>query len=109
MPSIYKRLNFYYKINKISGKLLLPKSSDPFVSSTWVVVNTGNWFASNAIANTEPRLALKKIMGSIYIPEIQAKNSYSYRKVLLKGHQKAHEEKLLACAVQHQLQCQWAK
>ena len=67
MSSIYKRLNFYYKINKISGKLLLPKSSDPFVSSTWVVVNTGNWFASNAIANTEPRLALKKIMGCLVL------------------------------------------
>ena len=40
------------KSAKICGKLVLPESSDPFVSLTSVLVNTGNWVALNAIAKT---------------------------------------------------------
>ena len=42
-----KGVTFILKLAKISGKLLLRESSNPFVASALVPVNAGNWLASS--------------------------------------------------------------
>lgn len=77
-------------------------------------MNAGNWVHSDATANLEARLAFKKIMqyhqshkagfSSISIPEILARNSHAYRKLLLTVQKEADKETLLKYTVHLKLQ-----
>ena len=51
----------------------------------------------------------KTDFGAILIPEIKAKNLYSYRKLLYSVEEEGEQEKTLARIVQVKLQGQWTK
>ena len=51
----------------------------------------------------------KTDFGAILIPEIKAKNLYSYQKLLYSVEEEAEQEKTLARIVQVKLQGQWTK
>ena len=51
------------KSAKVSDHLLLPKSSDPWVSGTGIDLKSGNWRVSDAVREGESTLEFKKIIG----------------------------------------------
>ena len=51
------------KSAKVSDHLLLPKSSDPWVSETVINLKSGNWKVSHAVREGESTLEFKKIIG----------------------------------------------
>ena len=73
------------KSAKASSQLLLPESADPYVSEAKVLLESGNWSASEVVEEAEKRLNFKQILGyhqchragfgSISIPEVPPKHS----------------------------------
>lgn len=103
MPPLVKSLTLITKSAKLSGQLIIWEPSDPFVSLGSVSLNAVKWDSTDDVANAETRLNFKKSMGyhqshkydfgAILVPEIQAKNLYSYQKFLSSVEEEAEEKK----------------
>lgn len=50
------------KSAKVSDHLLLPKSSDPWVSGTGIDLKSGNWKVSGTVREAESTLEFQKII-----------------------------------------------
>ena len=100
------------KSAKVSSQLLLRGSADPYVSEAKVLPKSGNWSASEVAEQAEKKLNFKQILGyhqchragfgSISIPGVPHKHSYTYRKLLTLMVEEAEEEKYQAKTVQGQ-------
>ena len=108
------------KSAKVSDHLLLPKSSDPWVSETVINLKSGNWKVSHAVREGESTLEFKKIIGChqsnsrFWInvnPKIPRKllSNVAYRKLFSAVVQETEKQKLQAKAAQLSLQGQLRK
>ena len=91
-PLPLKTLSTIHKAAKVSGHLLLPDSSDKYVSKSNIELKAGNWSVSQNVKEAEEILDFKKVLGyhqtnragfgSLSIPEIPPKRSHEYRNLI---------------------------
>ena len=114
-----KSLTSVMKAAKVSGHLLLRESADEFVAGRNPTLKAGFWNVADSVITAESKLEFQKLLGyhqsnkagfgSFHQPDIPAKNSHAYRKLVSSMLEEDDNDVFRAKAVQLYLQGYWMK
>ena len=118
-PLPLKSLTSILKSTKVSGHLLLRKSSDKQISESASQFKYGFWDVAEAVVDAENRLEFQKVIGyyqtsragfgSFESPSIPRRNSHGYRRLISDLVDEVDENAYHAKSVQLHVQGYWTK